>query len=135
MPASSSARRCRGVRRAGHAESRWALLQRIQQVTDKKVRYIIASTIMPITSTACRLRDHTDAVIIAQERAGEYKDNDETADEKQPALDQRAARCFHGSTPTPRVPRNITFRDRMTIALASKRLSCSMPDRHIPPAT
>jgi glyoxylase-like metal-dependent hydrolase (beta-lactamase superfamily II) len=35
-------------------------------------------------------KDHTDAVIVAQERAGEYKENEETADERaNQRLDQR----------------------------------------------
>ena len=70
-------------------------------------------------------RDHTDAVIIAQERAGEYKDNEETADEKaSQRLDQRRGALFPWVDNNTRVvPPDITFRDRMTIVLGDRRLT------------
>src|SRR3954466_15839661 len=56
----------------------WALLQQIRQVTDKKVRYVIASHYHADHIYGLQaFKDHTDAVIVAQERAGEYKENEE----------------------------------------------------------
>jgi glyoxylase-like metal-dependent hydrolase (beta-lactamase superfamily II) len=104
----------------------WALLQRIQQVTDKKVRYVIASHYHADHIYGLQaFRDHTDAVIVAQERAGEYKDNEETADEKaSQRLDQRRGALFPWVDNNTRVvPPDITFRDRMTIALGDRRLT------------
>src|ERR1700759_4520793 len=61
----------------------WALLQEIRKVTDRKVRYIIASHYHADHIYGLQaFKDHTDAIIVAQERAGEYKDNEEIADEK-----------------------------------------------------
>jgi glyoxylase-like metal-dependent hydrolase (beta-lactamase superfamily II) len=70
-------------------------------------------------------RDHSDAVIVAQQRSGEYRDNEETADEKaNQRLDQRRAALFpwvDGNTRV--VAPDITFGDRMTIALGDRRLT------------
>jgi glyoxylase-like metal-dependent hydrolase (beta-lactamase superfamily II) len=104
----------------------WALLQRIQQVADRKVRYVIASHYHADHIYGLQaFRDHTDAVIVAQERAGEYKDNEETADEKaSQRLDQRRGALFPWVDANTRVvPPDITFRDRMTIALGDRRLT------------
>jgi glyoxylase-like metal-dependent hydrolase (beta-lactamase superfamily II) len=104
----------------------WELLQRIQQVTDKKVRYVIASHYHADHIYGLQaFRDHTDAVIVAQERAGEYKDNDETADEKaSQRLDQRRGALFPWVDANTRVVApDIAFRDRMTIMLGDRRLT------------
>jgi glyoxylase-like metal-dependent hydrolase (beta-lactamase superfamily II) len=104
----------------------WALLQRIRQVTDKKVRYVIASHYHADHIYGLQaFRDHTDAVIVAQERAGEYKDNEQSADEKAgQRLDQRRSALFPWVDNNTRVvPPDITFRDRMTIALGGRRLT------------
>jgi glyoxylase-like metal-dependent hydrolase (beta-lactamase superfamily II) len=104
----------------------WALLQQIGKVTDKKIRYVIASHFHADHIYGLQaFKDHTDAVIIAQERAGEYKENEETADEKANArLDQRRGVLFPWVDKNTRVvPPDITFRDRMTIALGDKRLT------------
>src|SRR4051794_35868583 len=104
----------------------WALLQQIRKVTDKNIRYVVASHyhadhIYGLQS----FKDHTDAVIVAQERAGEYKENEETADEKaNQRLDQRRGVLFPWVDKNTRVvPPDITFRDRMTIAPGDKRLT------------
>jgi len=70
-------------------------------------------------------KDHTDALIVAQERSGEYKDNDEIADEKAGArLEQRRGALFPWVNDKTRVvPPDITFRDRMTIVLGDRRLT------------
>ena len=104
----------------------WALLQEIRKVTDKKIRYVVASHYHADHIYGLQaFKDHTDAVIIAQERAGEYKENEETADEKANArLDQRRSALFPWVDKNTRVvPPDITFRDRMTIALGDKRLT------------
>jgi glyoxylase-like metal-dependent hydrolase (beta-lactamase superfamily II) len=104
----------------------WALLQQAKKVTDKKVRYVIASHYHADHIYGLQaFRDHTDAVIVAQERAGEYKENEEIADEKANArLDQRRGVLFPWVDKNTRVvPPDITFRDRMTIALGDRRLT------------
>jgi len=104
----------------------WALLQEIRKVTDKKIRYVVASHYHADHIYGLQaFTDHTDALIVAQERAGEYKDNEETADEKaNQRLDQRRAALFpwvDGNTRV--VPPDITFRERMTITLGDRRLT------------
>jgi glyoxylase-like metal-dependent hydrolase (beta-lactamase superfamily II) len=104
----------------------WALLQEIRKVTDKKIRYVVASHYRADHIYGLQaFRDHTDAVIIAQERAGEYKENEETADEKaNQRLDQRRGALFPWVDNNTRVvPPDITFRDRMTIGLGDRRLT------------
>lgn len=104
----------------------WALLQQVRNVTDRKIRYVIASHYHADHIYGLQVfRDHTDAVIVAQERAGEYKDNEETADEKaSQRLDQRRGALYPWVDKYTRVvPPDITFRDRMTIALGDRRLT------------
>jgi glyoxylase-like metal-dependent hydrolase (beta-lactamase superfamily II) len=104
----------------------WALLQEIRQRTDKKIRYIVASHYHADHIYGLQaFRDHSDATIVAQERSGEYRDNEETADEKASArLDQRRAALFPWVDNNTRVvPPDITFRDRMTITLGDRRLT------------
>ena len=104
----------------------WALLQEIRKVTDRKIRYVVASHYHADHIYGLQaFRDHTDAVIVAQERAGEYRDNEETADEKaSQRLDQRRGALYPWVDRDTRVvPPDITFRDRMTIALGDRRLT------------
>jgi glyoxylase-like metal-dependent hydrolase (beta-lactamase superfamily II) len=104
----------------------WALLQQIRKVTDTKIRYVIASHYHADHIYGLQaFKDHTDAIIIAQERAGEYKENAETADEKaNQRLDQRRGVLFPWVDKNTRVvPPDITFRDRMTVSLDDKRLT------------
>jgi glyoxylase-like metal-dependent hydrolase (beta-lactamase superfamily II) len=104
----------------------WALLQEIRKVTDKKIRYVVASHYHADHIYGLQaFKDHTDAVIIAQERAGEYKENEETADEKaNQRLDQRRGALFPWVDKNTRVvPPDITFKDRMTITLGDRRLT------------
>ncbi len=104
----------------------WALLQEVRKVTDRKIRYVVLSHYHADHIYGLQaFRDHSDAIIVAQERAGEYRDNEETADEKaNQRLDQRRAALFpwvDGNTRV--VPPDITFGDRMTIALGDRRLT------------
>jgi glyoxylase-like metal-dependent hydrolase (beta-lactamase superfamily II) len=104
----------------------WALLQEIRRISDRQVRHVIASHYHADHIYGLQaFRDHTEALIIAQERAGEYKENEETADEKANArLDQRRGVLFPWVDKNTRVvPPDITFRDRMTIALGDRRLT------------
>jgi len=104
----------------------WALLQQIRKVTDKKIRYVVASHYHADHIYGLQaFKDHSDAIVVAQERAAEYKENEETADEKANArLDQRRAALFPWVDKNTRVvPPDITFGDRMMIALGDRRLT------------
>jgi glyoxylase-like metal-dependent hydrolase (beta-lactamase superfamily II) len=104
----------------------WALLQEIRKATDKKIRYVVLSHYHADHIYGLQaFRDHSDATIVAQERSGEYRDNEETADEKaNQRLDQRRAALspwVDGNTRV--VPPDLTFNQRMTIALGDRRLT------------
>jgi glyoxylase-like metal-dependent hydrolase (beta-lactamase superfamily II) len=104
----------------------WALLQTIQKQTDKKIRFVIASHYHADHIYGLQaFKDHTSAELVAQERAAEYKENEETADERaDQRLDQRRSALFPWVNKDTRVvPPDITFKERMTIALGGKRLS------------
>ncbi len=104
----------------------WALLQEIRKVTDKKIRYLVASHYHADHIYGLQaFKDHTDAVIVAQERAGEYKENEETADERanQRLNQRRAVLSPWVNSDTRVVTPDITFRERMTIALGDRRLT------------
>lgn len=104
----------------------WALLQAIRKIGDKPVRYVIASHYHADHIYGLQaFKDHTQALIVAQERAAEYKENEETADEKADArLDQRRGALFPWVNDKTRVvPPDITFKDRMTIVLGGRRLT------------
>ena len=104
----------------------WALLQQIRKVTDKKIRYVVLSHYHADHIYGLQaFRDHSDALIVAQERSGEYRDNEETADEKaNQRLEQRRGALFpwvDGNTRV--VPPDITFSERMTMTLGDRRLT------------
>lgn len=104
----------------------WALLQEIRKVTDKPVRYVIASHYHADHIYGLQaFKDHADAIIIAEDRAAEYKENEETADEKaNQRLDQRRGALFPWVDDKTRVvPPDITFKQRMTIVLGDRRLT------------
>ena len=104
----------------------WALLQRDPQGHRQENPLRVASHYHADHIYGLQaFRDHTDAMIIAQERAGEYKENEETADEKaNQRFDQRRGVLFPWVDNNTRVvPPDITFRDRMTIALGDRRLT------------
>jgi glyoxylase-like metal-dependent hydrolase (beta-lactamase superfamily II) len=104
----------------------WALLQQIRKITDQKIRYVVLSHYHADHIYGLQaFRNHTDALIVAQERAGEYKDNEETADEKaSQRLDQRRSALFPWVDANTRVvPPDITFNERMTISLGDRRLT------------
>ena len=104
----------------------WALLRNIQKRTDKKVRFVIASHYHADHIYGLQaFKDHTGAEIVAQERAAEYKENGETADERaDQRLDQRRGVLFPWINKDTRVvPPDITFNDKMGISIGGKRLS------------
>ncbi|MBN9006817.1 MAG: MBL fold metallo-hydrolase [Rhizobiales bacterium] len=105
----------------------WALLQAIHKTSDKPIRYVIASHYHADHIYGLQaFKDHTDALIVAQERSGEYKENnEETADEKADArLEQRRGALYPWVDDKTRVvPPDITFRDRMTIVLGDRTLT------------
>jgi glyoxylase-like metal-dependent hydrolase (beta-lactamase superfamily II) len=104
----------------------WALLQEIREVTDKKIRYVVLSHYHADHIYGLQaFRDHSDALVVAQERSGEYRDNEETADEKaNQRLEQRRGVLFPWVDANTRVvPPDITFGERMMIALGDRRLT------------
>jgi len=104
----------------------WALLQAIRKVTDKPVRYNVMSHYHADHIYGLQaFRDHTATIIIAQDRAREYRENEETADERaNQRLDQRrAALAPWVNADTRVVPPDITFNDRLTLTLGGKRFS------------
>ena len=105
----------------------WALLQEIRKVTDKKIRYVVLSHYHADHIYGLQaFRDHSDALIVAQERASEYRDNsEETADEKaNQRLEQRRGALFPWVDANTRVvPPDLTFAERMTITLGDRRLT------------
>jgi glyoxylase-like metal-dependent hydrolase (beta-lactamase superfamily II) len=104
----------------------WALLQEIRKRTPLLVKYVVASHYHADHIYGLQaFKDHTDAPIVAQERALEYNENEETSDERAgDRLGQRrSALAPWVNQDTRVVPPDITFDDRMTIGLGSTRLS------------
>jgi glyoxylase-like metal-dependent hydrolase (beta-lactamase superfamily II) len=102
----------------------WSLLQAIKKVTDKPVRYVVVSHYHADHIYGLQaFKDHSPAVIVAQERATEYRENEETADERAgQRLDQRRQALAPWVDRNTRVvPPDITFRQRSTLYLGGKR--------------
>jgi glyoxylase-like metal-dependent hydrolase (beta-lactamase superfamily II) len=102
----------------------WALLREIRKITDKPIRYNVMSHYHADHIYGLQaFRDHTATVVIAQDRAREYRENDETADERaNQRLDQRRAALAPWVTADTRVVApDITFNDRLTLTLGDKR--------------
>lgn len=102
----------------------WNLLQAIRKVTDKPVRYVVVSHYHADHIYGLQaFKDHSGAIIVAQERATEYRENEETADERaSQRLDQRRAALAPWVDRNTRVvPPDIVFRQRMTLFLGGKR--------------
>jgi glyoxylase-like metal-dependent hydrolase (beta-lactamase superfamily II) len=102
----------------------WALLAAIRKVTDKPVRYVVLSHYHADHIYGLQaFRDHTQAVIVAQDRAREYKEQDEEiADERAGArlAQRRDALAPWVNDKTRVVPPDITFNDRLTLTLGGK---------------
>lgn len=102
----------------------WALLQEIKKRSDKGVRYVVASHYHADHIYGLQaFKDHSGAVIVAQERAGEYTENEDTADERaRQRLDQRREALVPWVNRNTRVvPPDVTFKERMTIVLGGMR--------------
>ena len=102
----------------------WDLLRQIRSITDQPIRYIVVSHYHADHIYGLQaFKDHSPGVIIAQERAGEYRENEETADERaSQRLDQRREALFPWVDRNTRVvPPDITFRQRVVLNLGGKR--------------
>lgn len=102
----------------------WALLQAVRETTAAPVRYVALSHYHADHIYGLQaFKDHTDAIVIAQDRAREYRENEQTADEHAAQrLDQRRqALAPWVDAQTRVVPPDITFNDRMTLTLGGKR--------------
>jgi glyoxylase-like metal-dependent hydrolase (beta-lactamase superfamily II) len=102
-----------------------ALLQAIRERTGEPIRYNVVSHYHADHIYGLQaFRDYTDTIIIAQDRAREYKEeNEETADERSTRrLDQRRQALAPWVNENTRVvPPDITFNDRMTLMLGDRR--------------
>lgn len=104
----------------------WALLQDIRKRTDKDIRYMVVSHYHADHIYGLQaFRDHSRAVIIAQDNSADYTENRETADERaDERLDQRRdALAPWVDEHTRIVPPDIIFDDRLTISLGGKHFS------------
>ena len=103
----------------------WDLLQQIRKISDQPIRYIVVSHYHADHIYGLQaFKDHSPgAVIVAQERAGEYRENEQTADERaNQRLDQRREALFPWVDRNTRVvPPDITFRQRVVLNLGGKR--------------
>lgn len=103
----------------------WDLLQQIARITDQPIRYLVVSHYHADHIYGLQaFKDHTSAIIVAQERASEYKEsNEEIADERaNQRLDQRRQALFPWVNRDTRVvPPDITYRQRATLNLGGKR--------------
>jgi glyoxylase-like metal-dependent hydrolase (beta-lactamase superfamily II) len=99
----------------------WALLQNIRKRTQQPVRYNVISHYHADHIYGLQaFRDHTDTTIIAQDRAREYKEENEITSEErsQQRLDQRRQALSPWVNKDTRVvPPDITFSDHMTLTL------------------
>jgi glyoxylase-like metal-dependent hydrolase (beta-lactamase superfamily II) len=102
----------------------WALLQAVRKVTKEPIRYNVVSHYHADHIYGLQaFKDHTDTVIIAQDRAREYKEeNEETNEERvNERLDQRRqALAPWVNKDTRVVAADITFNDRLTLTLGGK---------------
>lgn len=104
----------------------FALLTDIRAHSDKPVRFVVASHYHADHIYGLQaFKDHSPAVIVAQDRATEYRDNDETQDERAAQrLDQRRGALYPWVNKDTRVvPPDITFDDRATLMVGGKRFS------------
>jgi glyoxylase-like metal-dependent hydrolase (beta-lactamase superfamily II) len=102
----------------------WDLLQQMRKITDQPIRYIVVSHYHADHIYGLQaFKDHSPGMIIAQERASEYRENEETADERaNQRLDQRRQALFPWVDRNTRVVApDITFRQRMVLNLGGRR--------------
>ncbi len=102
----------------------WNLLAAIRKVTDRPVRYNVVSHYHADHIYGLQaFKDHTSNVVIAQERAIEYREDEETSGERaSQRLDQRRqALAPWVDEQTRVVPPDITFKQQATLYLGGKR--------------
>ncbi len=102
-----------------------AMLQDIRERTDAPIRYNVVSHYHADHIYGLQaFRDYSSTIIIAQDRAREYKEeNEETADERsgQRLEQRRQALAPWVNENTRIVPPDVTFNDRLTLALGDRR--------------
>jgi glyoxylase-like metal-dependent hydrolase (beta-lactamase superfamily II) len=102
----------------------WNLLQSIRKVTREPVRYNVVSHYHADHIYGLQaFKDHTSSVIVAQERATEYREDEETSGERaNQRLDQRRQALAPWVDENTRVvPPDITFKEQATLYLGGKR--------------
>ena len=102
----------------------WNLLQTIRKVTREPVRYNVVSHYHADHIYGLQaFKDHTSSIIVAQERAAEYREDEETSGERaNQRLDQRRQALAPWIDENTRVvPPDITFKEQATLYLGGKR--------------
>jgi glyoxylase-like metal-dependent hydrolase (beta-lactamase superfamily II) len=102
----------------------WNLLQAIRKVTDLPVRYNVVSHYHADHIYGLQaFKDHSASVIVAQQRATEYREDEETSGERaEQRLDQRRQALYPWVDSNTRVvPPDITFETKATLYLGGKR--------------
>jgi len=102
----------------------WNLLQAITKITAAPLRYNVVSHYHADHIYGLQaFKDHTASLIVAQQRATEYREDEETSGERaEQRLDQRRqALSPWVDAKTRVVPPDITFDRRMTLYLGGKR--------------
>jgi glyoxylase-like metal-dependent hydrolase (beta-lactamase superfamily II) len=99
----------------------WAMLEEIRRRTDRPIRYVVLSHYHADHIYGLQVfRDHTQAIIAAQDRAREYsEENEETSEERagQRLQQRREALAPWVDENTRVVPPELTFGNRLTITL------------------
>ncbi len=101
----------------------WALLQAIRKFSDLPVRYNVVSHYHADHIYGLQaFKDHTPTIIVAQDRATEYREDEETSGERaNQRLDQRRdALAPWVDANTRVVPPDITFKQQATLYLGGK---------------
>jgi glyoxylase-like metal-dependent hydrolase (beta-lactamase superfamily II) len=104
----------------------WALLQEIRKRTNLPVKYVVTSHYHADHIYGLQaFKDHTDAPIVALDRAFEYNENEETSDERAAErLGQRRSALEPWVNDETRVVMpDITFNDRVTIGMSKTKFS------------
>lgn len=101
----------------------WNLLQAIRKTTDKPIRYNVVSHYHADHIYGLQaFKDHSASIIVAQERATEYREDEQTSGERaDQRLDQRRAALAPWVDANTRVvPPDITFQQKATLYLGGK---------------
>ena len=102
----------------------WNLLQAIRKITHAPVRYNVVSHYHADHIYGLQaFKDHTSSLVVAQERATEYREDEETSGERaEQRLDQRREALAPWVDANTRVvPPDITFTQQLTLYLGGKR--------------